>query len=330
MAPGAYQPEQTRFDNDSSLIKENIITLRTLLSKQGNAILKALYESPGMQQKSLAVSIHTSPASLSNIISKLETIQPELLKSERIGRSKYYALTDMAIAYVESELLSKEEPVTLKPKIHPFDSSSYEEMLTAETLHCLNLFQHTAGNEWFMVLDDLLSGITDATKMNDELYDRYKDFMESLTQLRIHQKNIAIRKVYDVIDNLILSKRLNQYLDKELKDLYVLEPLFDLGKQDFEQACTLIDYIFFELRPSIFGPADDLQDLQLEAFSITTEQYYAIHHQISNMINEFFTFGGNKTKAVTKWKDRFHSYDATLRYIVSNCFVIYTAEQKKY
>lgn len=326
MALGAYQSEQTRFDNDSVLTKENIITLRTLLSKQGNAILKALYESPEMQQKNLAVSIHTSPASLSNIINKLETIEPRLLKGERIGRSKFYSLTDTAIKYVESELLPKEDPVTPKPKIHHFDSSSYEESLTDETLHYLNLFQQTAGNEWFMVLDDLLSGITDVNKTSDELYDRYKDFMESLTRLRIQQKNTAIRKIYDVIDNQILIKRLSQYLDEELKDLYVLEPLFDLEKQDSEQAHVLIDYIFFDLRPSIFVPADTIQ---LETFSITTEQYYAIHYQISKMINEFRTLGGNKTKAVMKWKDRFHSYNASLHHIASNCFTIYAIEQQK-
>lgn len=324
MTAGAYQSEAFYSENDSLLTKEVVLTLNALLSRQGIAVLKALYQSPGIQQKNLAVNIHTSPASLSNIISKLEAIQPDLLKSERIGRSKFYSLTDTAAAYVESELLKDEKPVS--PKIRPFNSSSLEDAMTNETIHFFELFQDAAGKEWFMVLDDLLSGIMDINELSDELYNRYMEFAESLIQLRIQQKSTAIRKVYDVIDNNILIKRLERYLDNELKDLYVLEPLFDLEKEDFEKACVLIDHIFSELRPVIFGAAGSLQ---LEELAITINQYYAIHHQISNMINEFQSFDGNKTKAVAYWKEKFHAYNASLQYIASNCHTIYIVEQQK-
>lgn len=198
--------------------------------------------------------------------------------------------------------------------------------MTNETIHFFEMFQDAAGKEWFMVLDDLLSGIMDINELSDELYNRYMEFAESLIQLRIQQKSTAIRKVYDVIDNNILIKRLERYLDNELKDLYVLEPLFDLEKEDFEKACVLIDHIFSELRPVIFGAAGSLQ---LEELAITINQYYAIHHQISNMINEFQSFDGNKTKAVAYWKEKFHAYNASLQYIASNCHTIYIVEQQK-
>lgn len=324
MVLGAYQPEPLDSNNGSLLTKEVILMLNASLSKQGTAILKALYESPEIQQKNLAVNIHTSAASLSNIISKMEAIQPSLLKSERIGRSKFYSLTDTAIAYVESELLPKEKPAS--PKIRPFNSSSLEDALINETIHFFERFQNAAGREWFMILDDLLSGIMELNQLSGELYDGYMRFMESLIQLRIQQKSIAIRRVYDVVNNNILIKRLERYLDRELKELYVLEPLFDLEKEDFERACALIDYIFCELRPMIFGSAGILY---LEEYSITVEQYYAIHHQISSMINQFLEFHGDKTKAVAYWKEEFHAYNASLRYIASNCYAVYMAEQQK-
>ncbi len=320
MIMGAYRTEEIFTNNDSTLTNETVTILKASLSRHGNAILQALYESPGMQQKSLAATIHTSPASLSNIISKLETIQPQLLQSERTGRSKFYSLTDTAAAYVESELLHKEKPVS--PKIHPFNASSYEDALIDETLHFLTRFQHAAGSEWYMVLDDLLCGFHE-NKISDEVYDRYMDFTDSLVQLRIKQKTAATRKIYDAVDNIILAKRLDRYLNSELKDLFILEPLFDLEKQDFEQACALIDNIFYKLRPNIFCQAEPVA---LETLSITQDQYFAIYHQISEMINEFSKFNGNKTAAVTFWKDRFHSYNASLRYIASNCYVIYADE----
>lgn len=147
----------------NSLTPDVIDYLNSSLSKLGVSILRELYRSPQMQQKNLAASIHTSTTSLSNILSRLENIQPQLLVSERVGRSKYYSLTEIANSYVVQVILPQTN------KIHTFSSRSQRDILISETLKAFYQFQDTAGSEWDIILDDLLLSNSDInlSKKND-------------------------------------------------------------------------------------------------------------------------------------------------------------------
>lgn len=293
--------------------------LNNSLSKFSIAILKELYTSPQIQQKTLAANIHTTPSSLSNILSKLETIQPQLIQTERVGRSKYYALTEIAELYVAQELLPK------AAKIRPFTPYPQED-LTNSTLRILYQFQKTAGADWEILFDDLLSGNTQTSTTNHELNDLYVDFLNNMTQLQILHQLSSIREVLTALGNSILIKRLEHYLNDTLKNFYILEPLFKLAKQDYELATLSVDYIFAEIYPSHFPLTVSLSSPKDTLFS--EEQYLKLFHEFVKMFNDFNQKQGDKRKALEHWKTKYCSTDLLLTYIAEKCSNIFIQNLK--
>lgn len=300
-----------RKDTSNNLLTPDTIKyLNDSLSKLSIAILRELHDSPQIQQKTLAANIHTSPSSLSNILSKLEAIQPQLIKAERVGRSKYYALTEIAELFVTQELLPK------AAKIRPITPYPQED-LANNTLRIIYQFQKIAGQDWEILFDDMLSGNTQTNTINTELNDLYADFMNNVTQLKILHQTSSIHEILTALGNNILIRRLEHALNKTLENYYILEPLFKLAKQDYEMATLSIDYIFAEIYPSYFPLSLSLNSPKDTLFS--EEQYLKIFHEFVKMFNEFNVYQGDKCKILEHWKTKYWSTNLSLTYIAEKC-----------
>lgn len=308
---------------ESVTITQNVINeLNATLTKSGKAILLALYQTPRIQQKVLAVNIKTSTTSLSNLLSKLEHIRPPLLNIEYSGRSKYYSLTKIAEQYVSKELLFKESY-----NISTFFTVPANGSLLNNTLNTLYQFQSIAGSEWLVVLDDMLYNGVNTIENKNELSNLYTQFINNMNQLYMQQELLSIQKIYDTLNNSILVKRLENYLKSNLKDHHALIPLFDLEKQNSKKAIQLIDYTFAEIKPSIWP--DDLS-LFSNDLPVSGEQYHAIFHKLSMMANEYSIQYESKAQAIKNWENIFYTSNASLIWIADKCNTIKLMESRKF
>jgi len=92
------------------------------LTKMQLKILRTLYMDPGINHTKLCELLGTSPASLSNILSKILPLEPPLIKKETKGKYRYYSLTlDGRKEYKKHE---EQEEVILKN--NPLDTMSKE------------------------------------------------------------------------------------------------------------------------------------------------------------------------------------------------------------
>lgn len=316
----AYTPERTAENSSNSITQTTINELNAALSKQGKSVLLALYRSPRIQQKVLAVSINTTPNSLSNLLGKLETIRPKLLDIEHIGRSKYYSLTGIAKQYVSSALMPKETY-----NINTFFSVPVETSLFDETLELLYQFQKLAGSEWLLILDDLLSNGQDTDTAADDLTHLYTHFIRNMRQMYLCKDTLSIRKIYGELSNSILVSRLENYLKGNLQDSHALIPLFDLEKQNPKKVIELINYVFSEMKPHIFGK-EDLDYFPNNELPVPEEQYHAIFHRISTMVSDFSTLYRSKRQALNAWEKTFYASNITLSFIAEKCSMVQLAE----
>lgn len=320
----AYVPERTATKRSNSITQSTINELNTVLSKSGKSVLLALYRTPRIQQKVLAVNINTTPNSLSNLLSKMETISPPLLDIEHAGRSKYYSLTKIAEQYVASELIPKESY-----NINTFFSVPTGTSLFDETLKILYQFQSLAGSEWLLIMDDMLLNSTNADNGHDELFNLYTQFIINMKQMYVQKESLSIHKIYDELSNSILTSRLENYLKGSLKDSHALIPLFELEKQNPQKAVELINYAFAEIKPQIFGK-DDLSLFPNDDLPVSEEQYHAIFHRLSTMVNEFSDCHGAKLQVLKNWEKTLYTSNISLYFIAEKCNAIYLKESEKH
>lgn len=303
-------------DYKNILTPDLIHFLNTSLSKLGVSILKELYQAASpLQQKTLAANVHTSPTSLSNILSRLEAITPELLNSQRIGRSKYYSLTGFARAYVAQELL------TAPGKIHPFAAHSQNSALLSETLDILHMFQSKAGIEWYFALDDLLSGKSSEYETDTELMELFSDFLDNMANMKLQNQSEYIHEIHKQLEQKILIGRLDSYLKAQLAPYYALKPLISLAKQDYETAALFIDYVFaVKIDTGLFS-VPELPG----SFSVPVSEleYNKITKQLADMANDIIDRRGNKLQVLEIWKKRYHTDSHCLMYIAEKCCFIY-------
>lgn len=278
----AYTQEKVADNRVISIPQSTINELNSALSKTGKHVLLTLYQNPRIQQKVLAVNINTSTASLSNLLSKLESIRPALLNIESVGRCKYYSLTKIAEQYVYSALIPKGTYHINTSFTAPADT-----FLLNETLEILHQFQSHAGNEWKLILDSMLLNNTATNEASDGLTKLYSQFINNIKQMYLQKDTLFIQQIYDELNSNTLISKLENYLKRNLKDSHALLPLFDLEKQNPKKAIELINYIFADMKPQIFEK-DDLSLFPNNDLPVSEEQYFAIFHQLTRMVNEFF------------------------------------------
>ncbi len=320
----AYVPEIVATKKTEVAAPDTINELNNILSKTGKSVLYELYRTPRIQHKALAVNINTSPTSLSNLLTRIGTIDPPLLRVEQVGRSKYYSLTKIAEQYVASELIQKETY-----NINTFFSVPANDSLYDEARRILYQFQSLAGNEWLLILDNMLFNDTNTDEAKDELFTLYTQFINKMKQMYVQKESLSIHKIYDELSNSILIGRLENYLKNSLKDSHALIPLFDLEKQNPQTAIDLINYAFAEMKPQVFGK-DDLSLFPDNDLPVSAEQYNAILRRLLLMVNEFADYHGAKLKVRKNWEESFYTSNITLSFIAEKCNIIFLVESRKF
>jgi len=323
MAINTASQEYSSISGNILLTPELIRYYNATLTKLDIDILKELLHSPQTQHKILATNLHTSTNSLSNRFNRLESIQPALIITERIGRTKYYSLTEIARTFMEQQFPPESN------LIHAFTTTTQDDALLNDTLKILERFKQVVGTEWDVLLDDILSGkvlLDEKNARSVEIKTLYEDFIINLKSFHILDKTSCIQDVYNTLSQNVLVHRLKGFLDNELTNYRALEPLFKLERQNFEKAFLLIDYAFTQINPTIFRPFDSMQSIQ--NLMLSKEQINSVICTILSMINEFRNYNGNTTLAVNHWKETYLSTGATLYHIADKCYTIYYSELK--
>ena len=310
----AYIHGNNSYSSKSMMITEEIVHfLNDSLTKTQLIILKTLYENGELQHKALAVSVNTSPTSLSNHLNKLESIQPTLLNIAKDGRAKYYSLTPFAKTYIEHEA-----QFSSQSNIYDFTKPTQNSELTKEALNLLTKFQYIAGfATWRIKMDHLLSEQTFHT--TSELSETYLNFMNVLKELKIQGKAESLHIIYDKLEQPNLANKIESKLEPISRNYRAIKPLLDLEKQDMALTYQIIDTLFKEKYPNAFNdvPNDAFIDISL----IQDEQYYSLYYSIDRMAEIFIQCNYRKEQAIAQWQ--------TTYFANSHCFY-YIAEKYRY
>lgn len=125
------------FESETSIDKNIMDELNRTLTKSHREILNVLHSSPNLTPKSLSARLGKSPNSLSNMLSRINEINPHLIHDEKVGREKQLRLGTIGIAYLEAQESSSDKP----KKILKFSNSARDEALK-NALLSLNNFKN--------------------------------------------------------------------------------------------------------------------------------------------------------------------------------------------
>lgn len=315
---------------NSQLSKNTITYLNSNLTKKGKALLIALHNYQPLKHKDLAKTLDMQTNGLTNLISKINNIHKDFIIFESVGRCKLYTLSQVAETYTEIVLLPEEAE-----RKNVRTSFLHNDLLTDEVLDSLKKFQEFEGDDWYIVLDDLLFVETRSklvtntilkadSKQNfinfkEETYQNYINFINALINIIIQHGKQSVQKFYGILDQKILSRRLESLLSNILDDYYKMEPLFHLEKKDLQAAHSIIDRIFIDCFPAIFGTNSVFYPNPLPA------EFYSIYSVILNMTNEFKDNNYDKAVSIEQWEKKFYTRNhfSCLSYIAEKCSTIY-------
>lgn len=295
MSNNSYEEAESHTE---SLDPETVARLNKALTKTCKQIIHAIFLHVKIQQKDLSAALHTTSSSMSNLLSRIDLISPKLLIVEKSGRAKYYSLTPIARAYAEQELKDKEGP-----KIRSFSSSSYSETLFNEALNSLYVFQSKAGNDWDIALYNCLSNEPDPPSV---LTPYFINFINNMKQLKIKNLENSLKKIYEILHDNILRKKIIHYLETSLKEYYHLLPLFEVEKKSQQAALELIDDIFKNRACKNYRPNNSF---------VMEDKYFLLYDTINQMSNDVKNLEFDKTQIVTYWKEKYCSQSITFFYI---------------
>ena len=290
--------------NEESLTQNELLSINAALPSSAAVILQVLYNHPNQQHKALATDAGMSITNLSNCISKIDSLQPSLLKIVKNGRSKYYSLTGTGMQYVEQMILQN-QPVKIRSFLS-LESSKYD-----EAIQLLRRFREAAGTNWDVTLIEILSN-TNCIE-NDSIHTLFTDLIDNLIWFKINHKDESLQKVYAALEQNVLIKILERHIEQCLKDYYILEPLFQLEKSNMEDAYFIIDDMFNKLDISA-NESESAAKIQL-----TDIQYNAIFHHLHIMMKDFCQCNYNKKAVIEHWKTIYHIINPILLYIAEKC-----------
>lgn len=304
----ALQENNIHFNsNEESLTNNELSSISASLSSSATIILQILYNNPNLQHKALAADASMSITNLSNYISKIDHLQPSLLKIVKNGRSKFYSLTETGQKYVEQLILPNQSA-----KIHSFTSFSLESSKFDESIQLLRQFRECTGTNWDVALIEIMSNM-DYTE-NDTINTLFTDLTKNLVWFKIHHKDESLQKIYVALEQSVLKKMLERHIDQCLKDYYILEPLFQLGKNSMEDVFFVIDEMF-----DTFDISVNESETSSKIY-FTDVQYNAIFHHLHIMIKDFCQYNYDKKAVIEHWKTVYHTINPILLYIAEKCY----------
>lgn len=304
----ALQENNIQFNfGEESLTQNELLSINAALPSSATVILQVLYNNPNQQHKALATDADISISNLSNCISKIDSIQPALLKIVKNGRSKYYSLTETGKQYVEQMILQS-QPAKIR-SFFSLEGSKYD-----EAIQLLRRFREAAGTNWDVTLIEIMSN-PNSTE-NDAIHTLFTDFIDNLIWFKINHKDESLQKVYTVLEQNVLIKMLERHIEQCLKDYYALEPLFQLEKTCMEDAYFIIDDMFNTFNISA-NESESSVKMQL-----TDIQYNAIFYHLRIMMKDFRQYDYNKKAVIEHWKTIYHIINPILLYIAEKCHSI--------
>lgn len=272
----------------TSLSAEVIALYNEQITKTGLLILKALAEHGELQQKDLCNVVHTSKNSMSNLLSKIGSIKPELLNVTILGRTKIYSLTDAALAYLQIQM-----PPAGKSNIRSFTDVNGSEYVGRQTLENFEQLRCQLAEPWKVSLNKILTGQSGIS--DNDIPDAYHRFMNQMASLTLSGHTAVLNRVYSAISDTILETGIKEKVAHMLgKNQQLLMPLYMLEVQDPQYAMELIAEILSDMYPSIKQKSPSLSR------KVTDAEYYALFYAVSQMRNQFLQCA-TKEEAVNLW-----------------------------
>lgn len=302
---------ENKFHNEQP-DSETLSLLNKCLTKTCKHVLRIIYEQRKIQQKDLCHLMNTTTSNLSNLISRIEAITPALLIVEKSGRAKYYSLTPIAHTYVKQELLGNDFS-----KVRAFSSTIYSDDLLQKAQHSLHDFKQRAGNDWDIILDNLLSGKENSFS---PLSQSFSNLMDDMKKMKICNQENSINKLYELLNQNILKKRIEQYLKESLADYFQLKPLFDLEQRNQQAAFELIDAIFENININNININNINNNLSFQispnSSFVDPKTYYELYNGINKLIQKavakkYYT----KTDVMEFWQKSLYTTNIILFYI---------------
>lgn len=307
-------------NNDSKLTQEDILEIRSKLTRDGVLILKKIYETPYIQHKTLYEVLNKTTNNLSNMIKKINDIkidhikisdaEPTFITYKKQETKKFYFLTNIGKQYVEWDLLQTEQSA----KSHEDTGFRKNESAVKQTLDTLELFKKESDERWHFILYDLLRGKTENIQNN--ILAIYEKLMTDFCQCHI-QKNNALQEILETLDDKQLTDQIQSYLSKRLYYYYHLEPLFSLNDTE---SYKIIDAIFSEMYPMIFSSEQNIDQPFMSSLSL--EKYDNALVGIVKLSAEFIKEHYTKDDAVKKWHSFYFLNAALAFYVAEKCFMI--------
>lgn len=310
------------FESETSIDKNIMDELNRTLTKSHREILNVLHSSPNLTPKSLSARLGKSPNSLSNMLSRINEINPHLIHDEKVGREKQLRLGTIGIAYLEAQESSSDKP----KKILKFSNSARDEALK-NALLSLNNFKKCDPDNWLLKLDDCLTDHMNIDE-NPLLYTAYNKFIDNIRTLRIKGYLITLQTIYDHLNNEIIVKRIQETLDQLLNHFYQLETLFNLTNEKPQIAFEIIDDMFLKIFPDVWGGLPTVSSIPHK--NLFPEATYAsTYYQISNMVHTAVLNHWEKNQAIEQWEKSYCTSNVIFYYIAEKCKTIQTIQSIK-
>lgn len=307
--------------SNSQLLEDTISYLNSHLTKQGKSLLLILYKYQPIHHKRLAEILDIQTSGLSNLMKRIDETYHDFIEYQTEGRNKLYSLSQIAKVYTENELLPEEAA-----RKQVGTSFLHTDPSLHNVLECLRKFQEFEGDDWDIALDDLLlaekrnngeikDDPTINTDFKEETYQNYTSFKNAMMTLIVQYGQPAAQKVYDIIEQKVLIKRLEYLFSCLLEDFHLIEPLFLLEKENLQASYSIIDLIFSKCCPTIFRiPSRPLP-----------REYNGSQLAISKMIDEFKDNNYDKNVSIAQWEKKFYTKEhfSCLSYIAEKCSTVY-------
>lgn len=303
--------ENNRAYENNKITSDEITKIRAGLTKDRFLILKAIYETPNIQHKTLSEKLNKTPNNLSNMIEKINKMDFKLIRTEQSGTKKRYSLTAIATQYVEHELLSETQFSKTSEPIH----SKFTETLITKGKKTAILLKEKCDTELYSILTSLLYEGKNVT-VNIEIQKLYNDLINILCDCR--KQDIDINQILDALEDESSVDQITKYLDEKFIYFDFFKPLLSPGKLNIATQFQIIDIVFSELHPSIFSP---YQDAELQTAALTPMEWNNLLLGVVKLSTEFINRQYSKSNAVTNWEKYYLTKELAF-YIAEKCSLL--------
>ncbi len=226
----------------NELNDELIKKIDDFLSRQRREVLETVYTHKRISHKELAAGIGSTPTSLWNICQNFRSFQPALLKTEVQGRFKYYALTDLALAYVEYKRRQEQGRRTaIFPAVTETD---LEDRLALE--RCMEELIGAEGEGWEVTLENFFVNFLCGTAIpiRPEENERIDRMLTAVRHLVFSDDQSGYDAFFEkYLQNPILQSRIEEYM-RPFYGLDELKRLLECGEYDAWDVYHMLDVIF--------------------------------------------------------------------------------------